>query len=98
MKLTFFKTPVNKKFNYTPVFYDEKKDNRIHDMMGKEVSGDSEYKEALRFKLSHSWHSQKSTNVNKYHLIRPVVLLIVFTILVYLLIGKLDSFLSLFLK
>ena len=93
MKFVFFKTPHNKQFNYTPVYYDEQKEKMEKRLQGAEISNSKEYKDALRSKMDHSWkRSQKSAQ--KYSLIRPVIILIIATILIFLFLQRITDFIS----
>lgn len=84
MALTFFKTPKNKKFNYRPVYYDQKKEERDQRLKTalEEESGD--YEAALRERMRMRWKRSAGVRERKTSNQRLVIILVVIFLLFYL--------------
>lgn len=97
-RIRFMKVNRHKKFNFTPRFYDERKD-RIRKL--KEVYSDSskltpdEKQLQLRERIQSNWkanktYSQKSKSAN----LRLIIILAILLLVAYLILGNVDLFTS----
>ncbi len=84
MAITFFKTPRNKQFNYRPVFYDKKKEER--EKLYKTASEDTsqDYEQALRERMRMRWKRNAGAKDKKASNQRLVIILAVIGLLFYL--------------
>ncbi len=85
MALTFFKTPKNKKYNYKPVYYDQKKEEREKRLKAVSEDDPEAYAEALRDRLDLRWKRNAGTRSRKASNQRLFVILLIMFLLVYLL-------------
>jgi cytochrome c-type biogenesis protein CcmH/NrfG len=86
MRFSIFKQHKNKTFNYTPRFYDERKE-RLNNLKKKygvdenEEANKTEKKSHTRVSFRDEWKQQRKERVNRNSRIRfLVILLILFTI------------------
>ena len=84
MAITFFKTPRNKQFNYRPVFYDKKKEERELRMKSAIEDDSRDYEEALRDRMRLRWKRSAGTRDRKASRQRLIVILVVIFMLFYL--------------
>lgn len=84
MALTFFKIPRNKKFNYRPVYYDQKKEEREkrHKAALEEDGGD--YEKALRERLQMRWKRTSGIRTRRASNQRLLIIFVVMFLLLYL--------------
>ncbi len=84
MALTFFKIPRNKKYNYRPVYYDKKKEER--EKREKAVSEDDPdaYTDAFRDRLELRWKRNSLARSRKASNQRLIIILVVMFLLLYL--------------
>ncbi|MFO7977752.1 MAG: hypothetical protein R6U64_03760 [Bacteroidales bacterium] len=84
MAITFFKTPKNKKYNYRPLFYDEKKEEREKRMKSALEEGDDNYEQALRDRIQMRWKRSSSVKDRKASNQRLIIIFVVIGLLFYL--------------
>lgn len=84
MAITFFKTPKNKKFNYRPLFYDQKKEEREQRMKTALEEGSDDYEAALRARMQMRWKRSAGSRDKKLSNQRLVIILVVIFLLFYL--------------
>jgi cytochrome c-type biogenesis protein CcmH/NrfG len=84
MALTFFKTPKNKKYNYKPVYYDQKKEEREKRMKAVSDDDPEAYSESLRDRLNTRWKRNAGAKSRKESNQRLFVILLVMFLLLYL--------------
>ncbi len=84
MALTFFKIPRNKKYNYRPVYYDKKKEER--EKRNKAVSEDDPeaYAAALKDRLDLRWKRTAGARSRKASNQRLILILVVMFLLLYI--------------
>ena len=84
MALTFFKIPRNKKYEYRPVYYDKKKEER--EKREKAVSSDDPdaYADALRDKLHMRWKRTAGERTRKASNQRLIIIFVVMFLLLYI--------------
>ncbi len=84
MALTFFKIPRNKKYNYRPVYYDKKKEEK--EKRNKAVSEDDPeaYAAALKDKLDLRWKRTAGAKSRKASNQRVIIILVVMFLLLYI--------------
>ncbi len=84
MALTFFKIPRNKKYNYRPVYYDKKKEER--EKREKAVSEDDPkaYAAALKDRLDLRWKRTAGARSRKASNQRLIIILVVMFLLLYI--------------
>jgi cytochrome c-type biogenesis protein CcmH/NrfG len=85
MALTFFKTPKNKKYNYKPVYYDQKKEEREKRLKAVTDDNPEAYAESLRDRLDLRWKRNAGARNRKASNQRLFVILLVMFLLLYLL-------------
>jgi len=98
MKFKFLKNTIrNKRFNYTPMYYDEQKEYlalkkaQYSDLGGKEQDGETR-KAILRQEMSTSWsRAQYSANARRSANMRVILLIGVILLLGYLMLYGVDS-------
>ena len=86
MALTFFKTPRNKQFNYRPVFYDKKKEERekrLTSALDQNKEG-AAYEEALRERMQMRWKRTSGARSRKASNQRLIIILFVIALVMYL--------------
>jgi hypothetical protein len=85
MALTFFKTPKNKQFNYRPVYWDKKKEERDKRLKSAlEASGDNkDYAEALRERMELRWKRSTGARARKNSNLRLIMVLAVIGFVFY---------------
>ncbi len=84
MALTFFKTPRNKQFNYKPVYYDKKKEEREKRQKAVLEEDHENYEKALRDRLQMRWKRTSGARSRRAANQRLVVIFVVMFILLYL--------------
>jgi len=84
MALTFFKTPRNKQFNYKPVYYDKKKEEREKRQKAALEEDNKNYEQALRERLQTRWKRTSETRSRRAASQRLVVIFVVMFVLLYL--------------
>jgi hypothetical protein len=84
MALTFFKTPKNKKFNYRPLYYDAKKEEREMRLKSALEEGSGDYEKALRDRLQMRWKRTAGKRDRKASNQRLIIIFIVIGLLFYL--------------
>ncbi len=84
MALTFFKIPRNRKYNYHPVYYDEKKEEREKRRKAALGENGDEYEKALRDRLQMRWKRTSGTRSRRAANQRLFVIFIVMFVLMYL--------------
>ncbi len=84
MALTFFKTPRNKKYNYKPVYYDKKKEEREKRQKAAIEGGGENYEKALRDRLQLRWKRSSGARSRKASNQRLILIFVVMFLLVYL--------------
>ncbi|MEE4176913.1 MAG: hypothetical protein V2I46_05325 [Bacteroides sp.] len=83
MAITFFKTPRNKQFNYRPVYYDAKKEEREKRLKTAYEEGGDHYEQALRDRIQMRWKRTSGTRDRQASNRRLVMILVVIFVLVY---------------
>ncbi len=83
MALTFFKTPKNKQFNYRPVFYDKKKEEREKREKAALEENTDDYAAALRDRLNMRWKRTAGVRSRRASNQRIIMILIVMFVLLY---------------
>lgn len=84
MALTFFKTPKNKSFNYRPVYYDQKKEEREKRHKALSKDDPDAYAESLRDRLNTRWKRSAEAKSRKASNQRLFVILLIMFVLLYL--------------
>lgn len=84
MAITFFKTPRNKKFNYKPVYYDQKKEEMARLKKTAIEEGSDDYEAALRERMRMRWKRSSGTQERKASRQRLVIIIVVIFMLFYL--------------
>lgn len=84
MALTFFKTPKNKKFNYRPLYYDQKKEERDLRLKSALEDDRDDYEQALRERMRMRWKRTAGAREKKASNQRLILVLIVIFLLFYL--------------
>ena len=84
MALTFFKTPKNKKYNYKPLYYDPRKEEREKRLKSALEDTNSEYGEALRDRIQMRWKRSTAKKDQKSSNQRLIIILLIISLLAYL--------------
>lgn len=84
MALTFFKVPRNKKFNYRPVFYDQKKEEREKRQKAALEEDGGDYEKALRDRMQLQWKRSSGARARRSSNQRLIIIFIVIFLLFYL--------------
>lgn len=84
MALTFFKTPKHKQFNYRPLFYDKKKEEREKLQKTALEEKGQDYEQALRDRMRMRWKRNAGAKDKKATNQRLVIILVVIFLLFYL--------------
>lgn len=84
MAITFFKTPKNKKFNYRPLYYDQKKEEREQRMKSAVEEGSDNYEQALRDRIQMRWKRTTGKRDRKATNQRLIIIFVVIALLAYL--------------
>ncbi len=84
MALTFFKIPRNKKFNYRPVYYDQKKEEREKRMKAALEEETGDYEKALRERMQLQWKRTAGARSRRASNQRLVIIFVVIALLFYL--------------
>lgn len=84
MALTFFKTPKNKQFNYRPLYYDQKKEEREKRLKSALEETDRDYEQALRERMRMRWKRNTGAKEKKASNQRLIIILLVIFLLFYL--------------
>ena len=84
MALTFFKIPKNKQYNYRPVYYDKKKEEREKREKAALEENTDDYANALRDRLNLRWKRTAGAKSRKASNQRVIIILIVMFALLYL--------------
>lgn len=83
MAITFFKTPKNKQFNYRPLFYDPKKEEREKRLKTAYEAGKDDYEQALRDRIQMRWKRTAGIRDRQASNRRLIIILAVVFLLVY---------------
>lgn len=89
---SFFKQFKPRGFNYTPMYYDsdkeerEERERRIKAELGIKDDTDKEYVPRITRGSMSNYFNQKKTRVQRYTLIRLVVIVLVLTLIAYVFI------------
>lgn len=83
MAITFFKTPKNKQFNYRPLYYDPKKEEREKRLKTAYEAGKDDYEQALRDRIQMRWKRTSGTRDRQASTRRLVIILAVIFLLAY---------------
>ncbi len=84
MALTFFKIPRNKKYNYRPVYYDQKKEEREKREKAALEQDSENYEKALRDRLQMRWKRTSGARSRRASNQRLVIIFVVMFLLLYL--------------
>ncbi len=84
MALTFFKIPRNKKFNYRPVYYDQKKEEREKRQKAALEENSGDYEKALRDRLQMRWKRTSGVRSRRASNQRLLIIFVVMFLLLYL--------------
>lgn len=84
MAITFFKTPKNKRFNYRPLYYDQKKEEREKRLKSALEDDSMDYEEALRDRMRMRWKRTAGSRDKRASRQRLVVIIFVIVLLFYL--------------
>lgn len=84
MAISFFKTPKNKKYNYRPVYYDAKKEEREKRLKTAYEENPENYEKALRDRLQMRWKRTAGSRDRRGSNQRLIVILVVIFLLTYL--------------
>lgn len=84
MAITFFKTPKNKRFNYRPLYYDQKKEEREKRLKSALEDDSTDYEEALRDRMRMRWKRSAGSRDKRASRQRLVVIIFVIALLFYL--------------
>lgn len=90
---SFFKQQRNKTFNYTPRYYDERKERLEKLQSQREAKGDTDYFKGYRRKsFREDWRTVKSMDRNRNSRLRFIIILILLFMFAYaaLKYGKID--------
>ncbi len=86
MALTFFKTPRNKQFNYKPVYWDKKKEERekrLKTALEASSENKKEYADALRERMEMRWKRTTGAKARKNSNIRLILVITVIGLFFY---------------
>lgn len=84
MAITFFTRPKNKKYNYRPVYFDAKKEEREKRHKTAYEEGSEGYEQALRDRLQMRWKRASASRDRRGSNQRLIIILVVITMLAYL--------------
>ncbi|TVR42634.1 MAG: hypothetical protein EA394_02985 [Bacteroidia bacterium] len=84
MALTFFKIPRNKKYNYRPVYYDQKKEEREKRAKAAYEENSGDYEKALKERLQMRWKRSAGARSRRASNQRLVAIFIIMFLLLYL--------------
>jgi hypothetical protein len=84
MAITFFKTPKNKKYDYRPVYYDAKKEEREKRLKTAYEEGTENYEQALRDRIQMRWKRGSGARDKRASNQRLVIIMVVVFLLAYL--------------
>lgn len=85
MALVFFKTNKHKRFNYKPLYYDERKEEL--EELKKKSSSEKEVKlEEMRGKIRTRWQHSRKIKTNRFAGIRVLFILGILIFLAYILL------------
>lgn len=84
MALTFFKIPRNRKYNYRPVYYDEKKEEREKRQKAALDENADDYEKALRDRLQMRWKRSSGKRSRRAATQRLLMIFLVMFVLLYL--------------
>jgi len=95
-RIRFMKVNRNKKFDFTPRYYDERKEriNKIREMYAQVDEEDSSLRQAqVRERIQNAWHSQKSYSKQaRYANLRLIIILAALIIAATAILGYVDIF------
>ncbi|HLW40326.1 MAG TPA: hypothetical protein VKX31_08045 [Brumimicrobium sp.] len=95
-RIRFMKVNRNKRFDYTPRYYDERKERieKIREMYAETDKNDStERQTQIRDRIQSAWHSQKSYSKQaRFANVRLIVILVALIIAATVLLGYVDIF------
>jgi Flp pilus assembly protein TadB len=83
MGLVFFKTPSNKKFNYRPLYYDQKKEEREQRLKTAYEEDSENYEKALRDRMAMRWKRTAGTRARSATQQRLIIIFIAMALIVY---------------
>ena len=83
MAITFFKTPKNKQFNYRPLYYDPKKEEREKRLKSAYETGKDDYEQALRDRIQMRWKRTSGNRDRQASNRRLVIILAVIFLVAY---------------
>ncbi|MDX9940912.1 MAG: hypothetical protein RBS53_01690 [Bacteroidales bacterium] len=83
MAITFFKTPKNKQFNYRPLYYDPRKEEREKRLKTAYEAGGDNYEQALRDRIQMRWKRSAGTRDRQASNRRLIFILAVVFVIVY---------------
>ncbi len=84
MALTFFKIPRNKKYEYRPVYYDKKKEERKKREKAVSQDDPDAYAAALRDRLNTRWKRTSGERSRKASNQRLIIIFVVMFLLLYI--------------
>jgi hypothetical protein len=84
MALTFFKTPKNKVFNYKPLYYDKRKEEREKRLKSALEEGGDDYAGALRERMQMRWKRNTGVKDRRASQQRLVIIVFIIGLLFYL--------------
>lgn len=84
MALTFFKTPKNKQYNYKPVFYDQKKEEREKRLKAAVEEDGADYEQALRDRMRMRWKRTAGIKEKRSSQQRLIIIVVIISLLTYL--------------
>lgn len=101
-RIRFIKVNRHKNYDYTPMYYDERKEklkamvSSYEDKEGKsEEQINVESKERMRLRLQNSWSAQAEyKNKSRAANLRLIVILIALIVIVYVIFGVVDTYSS----
>jgi cytochrome c-type biogenesis protein CcmH/NrfG len=83
MAITFFKTPKNKQFNYKPVYYDSKEEERKDRLKGALEEEGEDYEIALRRRMQARWKRNSGVKDKKTSNTRLIVIILALVLITY---------------
>jgi hypothetical protein len=84
MKITFFKRPQARKFNYKPMYYDQEKEELEERKKQLGLINEGDAGERLRSEIRRRWHTERTEKDNSYKVIRTIIYLFILTLSIYL--------------
>lgn len=99
-RIRFIKVNQNKKFDYNPRYYDERKEKlqsmiESYNKSGDNLSEDEEYRRKIKTRMQNSFSIQDEyKNKSRASNIRLVIILGILVLICYYIFGTLDTFTS----